>query len=161
MANRLNSNSGIYRAAFLFIAIASLAIRVPDLDRRPMHTDEAVQGLKFGDLLEKNYYSYDHHEYHGPTLYYFTLIPAWILGEKDIAAVDEKTLRIVPVFFGFLLIPVLFLFTGGFDRRILLISAFLAAVSPVMVFYSRYYIQEMLLTGFTYAAIASGYRFVA
>ena len=160
MANRLNKNVDIYSIVFLIIIVASLAMRVPGLDRRPMHTDEAVQGIKFGELLEENLYRYNQYEYHGPTLYYFTLIPAWLLGQKNIAGVDEKTLRTVPVFFGFLLIPVLFLFMGGIDKRILLISAALAAVSPSMVFYSRYYIQEMLLTCFTYAAIAFGYRLI-
>ncbi len=124
-----------------------------------MHTDESVQGIKFGELLEQNYYRYDQIEYHGPTLYYFTLIPAWVLGEKNIQSVSEKTLRIVPVFFGFLLIPVLFLFGAGLGRSVLIAAACLTAVSPAMVFYSRYYIQEMLLVSFTFAAIASGYRY--
>jgi uncharacterized protein (TIGR03663 family) len=35
----------------------------------------------------------------------------------------------------------------------------LTAVSAAMVFYSRYYIQEMLLVCFTFGAIVSGYRY--
>jgi 4-amino-4-deoxy-L-arabinose transferase-like glycosyltransferase len=34
-----------------------------------------------------------------------------------------------------------------------LVAALLTAVSPAMVFYSRYYIQEMLLASFTLAAL--------
>ena len=44
---------------------------------RPMHTDEAVHADKFRKaFLEHGGYKYDPHEYHGPTLNYFTLIPA-------------------------------------------------------------------------------------
>lgn len=38
-------------------------------------------------------------------------------------------------------------------------AALLAAVSPVLVFYSRYYIQETLLSFFALAAIVAGWRF--
>jgi len=37
----------------------------------------------------------------------------------------------------------------------------LAAVSPALVFYSRYYVQEMLLVAFTFATIATAWRYVA
>ena len=48
---------------------------------RPMHADEAVHADKFGTLLEGGGYAYDPSEYHGPTLYYLTLFPAWLRGE--------------------------------------------------------------------------------
>jgi uncharacterized protein (TIGR03663 family) len=38
-------------------------------------------------------------------------------------------------------------------------AAILTAISPAMVFYSRYYIQEMLLVCFTFGVIVSGYRY--
>ncbi|NQT01092.1 MAG: glycosyltransferase family 39 protein, partial [Planctomycetes bacterium] len=38
-------------------------------------------------------------------------------------------------------------------------AAVLTAISPAMVFYSRYYIQEMLLVSFTFGAIVFGYRY--
>ncbi|GAG03169.1 unnamed protein product, partial [marine sediment metagenome] len=38
-------------------------------------------------------------------------------------------------------------------------AAVLTAISPAMVFYSRYYIQEMLLVSFTLGAIVFGYRY--
>ena len=40
-----------------------------------------------------------------------------------------------------------------------MVAGILTAVSPAMVYYSRYYIHEMLLVFFTFAAIACGWRY--
>jgi uncharacterized protein (TIGR03663 family) len=125
-----------------------------------MHTDEAVHAIKFGTLLEENRYRYDPHEYHGPTLNYFTLIPALTVSPKKLTEIDEKTLRIVPVFFGMLLILGLFLIRTGLSRPVVFFACLFTAVSPAMVFYSRYYIQEMLLVSFSFGAIVAGYRYI-
>ncbi len=125
-----------------------------------MHTDEAVHAIKFGSLLEENRYRYDPQEYHGPTLNYFTLIPSLNVSPKELTEIDESTLRIVPVFFGMLLILGLFLLKNGMSHPVVLFGSLLVAISPAMVFYSRYYIQEMLLVSFSFGAIVAGYRYV-
>ena len=140
--------------------LLGLALRLPGLSRRPMHTDEAVHAVKFGALLEENVYRYDPEEYHGPTLNYFTLIPAWLSSAKKLTDMNESTLRIVPAIFGVLLIVLILAFREPLGRTTVLLAALLTAVSPVMVFYSRYYIQEILLVCFTFAAIVSGYRYL-
>jgi len=124
-----------------------------------MHGDEAVHAVKFGDLLEKSFYRYDRYEYHGPTLNYLTLIPAWLSSAGKLTEVSEFTLRIVPVFFGVSLVLLLLLLVDGLGRTAAVCAAVLTAVSPAMVFYSRYYIQEMLLVCFTFGAITCGYRY--
>ncbi|MCD6338547.1 MAG: hypothetical protein J7M29_04100, partial [Verrucomicrobia bacterium] len=63
---------------WIFPAIAGAAVlasvaRLPFLSERPMHTDEAVQGVKFLQLWEHGQYRYDPNEYHGPALNYLTL----------------------------------------------------------------------------------------
>ena len=88
----------------LAVMIAAVALRLPRLGQRPMHGDEAVHAVKFGELLEKNFYRYNPDDYHGPTLNYFTLIPAWLSGIHKFKDLNEFTLRIVPVFFGLLLV---------------------------------------------------------
>jgi uncharacterized protein (TIGR03663 family) len=144
---------------FLIILIFALALRLPRLAQRPMHTDEAVQAIKFGQLLEDNFYKYDPFEYHGPTLNYFTLLPAWLTQSTRLTDIDEFTLRIVPVFFGILLILFLWWLEDGLGWESVLSAAFFTAISPAMVYYSRYYIMEMLLVCFTLGAIAAGYRY--
>jgi len=150
------------------VAILALALRLPRLQQRPMHTDEAVHAIKFGELLEKGHYTYNPYEFHGPTLNYLTLIPAWLSGKnlvpsaiegKKLADVSELTLRIVPVFFGVLLVLLVLLLVDGLGPSSAVYAAILTAISPAMVFYSRYYIQEMLLVWFTFACIVCSYRY--
>ncbi|MBW8034694.1 MAG: TIGR03663 family protein [Planctomycetes bacterium] len=148
----------IYVVVFIAV-VAALMLRLPRLSSRPMHTDEAVHGIKFGDLLEKGVYHYDKNEYHGPTLNYFTLIGAWISSAKTLVEVDESILRVVPFFFGVCLVFIPLLLMDGLGRRGACFAAILTAVSPAMVFYSRYYIQEMLLVFFAGAVIACGFRY--
>ena len=140
------------------IAIA-LPLRLPKLEQRPMHTDEAVHAYKFGDLLEKGFYQYNPKKFHGPTLYYLTLIPAWFNSAQRYADINELTLRIVPVFFGVLLVLMPLLLSNGLGRLSMIVASILTAFSPAFVFYSRYYIHEMLLVCFTFGLIASGYRY--
>ena len=141
------------------VLIVAVALRASRLDIRPMHGDEAVHAYRFGQLLEENYYRYDPREFHGPTLNYFTLISAWLSGKHSYAALTETTLRIVPVFFGLLVVVMPLLLADGLGRRTVLIAAAITAISPAFVFYSRYYIPEMLLVCFTFGLIVSGYRY--
>jgi uncharacterized protein (TIGR03663 family) len=94
------------------------------------------------------------------TLNYFTLIPSLTVSPKKLAEIDERTLRIVPVFFGMFLFLGLFLLKNGLSRPVVFFASLFLAISPAMVFYSRYYIQEMLLVSFSFSAIVSGYRYV-
>jgi uncharacterized protein (TIGR03663 family) len=143
----------------LAATICAVALRLPHLKQRPMHGDEAVHAFKFGELLEYGFYDYDPYEYHGPTLNYLTLIPAWATRAHKSTDLSETTLRIVPVFFGVLLVLLILLIADGLGRTSSVCAAVLTAISPAMVYYSRYYIQEMLLVCFIFGAIACGYRY--
>ena len=143
-------------AGVVLIALAltaALALRCAHLDVRPMHHDEANQAIKFGNLLERGEYRYDFHDHHGPTLYYLTLPSAWLGGRHTLASLDEVALRRVPVAFGLATILLLPLLSPGIGRAAAAVAAILMAVSPAMVFYSRMFIQEALLTCFTLAFV--------
>jgi uncharacterized protein (TIGR03663 family) len=129
------------------------------LNDRPMHTDEAVHAEKFSALLEKGFYVYNPDEFHGPTLNYFTLISAFLRDEKNDKQISETTLRIVPAFFGIALTLTPLFFLKGSSRRAVIFSSILIAFSPAFVYYSRYYIQEMLLVFFTAVFLGSGWRY--
>jgi uncharacterized protein (TIGR03663 family) len=143
----------------LAVMVAAVALRLPQLQQRPMHGDEAIHAVKFGELLEENSYRYNPDEYHGPTLNYFTLIPAWLSGIHKFKDLSEFTLRIVPVFFGLLLVLMPLLLLDGLGRSATVIAVVLTAISPAFVFYSRYYIHEMLLVCFTFGVITCGWRY--
>jgi uncharacterized protein (TIGR03663 family) len=154
----MNKKPAFY-AFFLFIVCAAVLFRVARLDIRPMHHDEANQAVKFGDLLEKGEYTYDPIEHHGPSLYYISLPLAWMVSGKSFAALDETTLRLVTAIFGVGIVLLLLLLKDGFSRSAILFSGIFAAVSPIMVFYSRFYIQETLLVFFLVGVIAASWRY--
>src|SRR6267378_2705240 len=137
----------------------ALALRFPRLDERPMHNDEAVNAVKFGELLDHNLYTYDPNEHHGPSLLYATLPMARLSGANDSEHLTEKKLRLVTVLFGLGLLVLLPLIADGLGRNATLWAALFTVVSPAMVFYSRYYIHEMLLVFFAFLAMASGWRY--
>jgi len=150
------------RAAFVcalgLIALGGLFLRTADLGLRPMHPDEANQAVKFGALLERGEYRYDLVEHHGPALYYLTWPVARLAGRTTLAALDERTLRLVPALFGAAALLLMAMFGKAMDRRALLAGALFAAVSPVLVYYSRFYIQETLLMCFSVGFLASLWR---
>jgi len=150
----------IFIAIILLIAVVGSVFRLQDLAERPMHGDEAVNAAKLGETIEGRGYEYDPHEYHGPTLNYLTLIPAWIGGDGSYAGLSEFILRVVPVFFGTLLVLLLLPIGDGLGRVASIFAALFMAVSPAMVFYSRYFIHEMLLVCFTAGVIVCGYRYL-
>ncbi len=150
----------LFAAAMLAILAVAAAMRLPRLDLRPMHADEANQAVKTGQLYETGKYDYDAKDHHGPSLYWLTLPSLAVGGAKDLADSREVQYRIVPALFGIGLIGLLLLLTDGLGKTAVAASALLMAISLVMVFYSRYYIQEMLLAFFTLAALGCGWRYV-
>jgi uncharacterized protein (TIGR03663 family) len=153
------SKKAAFSGLILLAVCAAIVFRVVRLDLRPMHHDEANQAVKFGNLLERGEYTYDPIEHHGPTLYYLSLPFAWARTGKSFAALDEVTLRLVPAVFGAGIVLLLLLLKDGFSRSAIVFSGIFVAVSPLMVFYSRFYIQETLLVFFLLGAIASSWRY--
>jgi uncharacterized protein (TIGR03663 family) len=137
---------------------AGLALRIARLDARPMHHDEANQAVKFGALLEGGAYRYDAHDHHGPTLYYLALPAAWLRGQHTLAALDERTLRGVTAVFGAATILLLLPLIPAVGRTAAAAAAWLLALSPAMVFYSRMFIQEAMFACFTLAFIVAAGR---
>ena len=90
-----------WSALVLLLAIVgALFLRTPDLGNRPLHNDEAVNATKLVALREKGEYKYDPHEYHGPTLHYFSLPVLWFGSAKNSAEISDAQLRVVTVAFG-------------------------------------------------------------
>ncbi len=150
----------LWVAGVLLIAAGALALRLPRLDQRPFHGDEAINADKFRPLYERGRYTYDPAQYHGPTLYYLTLPAAWLDGAVDWLAFEEPMYRRVPVVFAVSLVLLTLLVGDGLSRRGAVVVALIVALSPAFVFFGRYYIHEMLLVAFTFAAIACGWRYV-
>lgn len=143
------------RAALLFLALAAVAaaFRFPQLAARPMHADEAVHADKLGTLLEQGRYEYSTADYHGPTLYYVTLAAVRVEGIKRYADLNEVALRAVPAAIGVLLVAAHFWLIPYLGLPAAACAALFTAVSPAMVYYSRYFIHETLLVFLTLCAM--------
>lgn len=147
--------------ALLLVTVATLALalRLPGLDRRPMHNDEAVNAIVLQRLWERGEYRYDPHEFHGPTLHYASLPFLWLSSAPDFDHLREGTLRLVAVAAGVALILLVGLLRDALGPPAALLAAGFGAVSPAMVFYSRYFIHEMLLAVFTLVLLAGAWRY--
>jgi len=145
--------------AFLLALVLALALRLPTLDHRPLHNDEGINAHKLAALLERGEFRYDPHEYHGPSLYYLSALVVRISGARDAARLSDTVLRITPVFAGVGLILLLLLLRDALGDVATVGAGLLTAASPAMVFYSRYFIHEMLLVFFTLFALACGWRY--
>ena len=120
----------LWIALAVLLAIAgALALRLPQLDTRPLHNDEAVNAIKVSELWQQGRYHYDPDEYHGPTLHYATLPFLWLSAARNSDQLDDATLRLAPVAFGVGLILLLLLFVDGLGRQAVVWAAFFTAGS--------------------------------
>lgn len=145
--------------AILVAVAVALALRLPQLERRPLHTDEAVHAVRLGDLLERGSYDYNPHDYHGPTMYYATVPIVWLRGEHTLVQLTATTMRLVPLVFGIGLILLLLAAGNTLGKTEAACAALLTAVSPFMVYFSRYYIMEVLFVFFTFGLLISAWRY--
>lgn len=142
-----------FGGSFLVVLIAAF-FRLVWLPFKPFHHDEGVNGWFMTNLVRQGTFKYDPQNYHGPTLYYFTLASSYLFGLNDFAV------RFVPALFGILtVILILYLrrYIGTFGA---LTAAMLVALSPGMTFISRYFIHEMLFVFFTFGVVIAVLQFM-
>jgi uncharacterized protein (TIGR03663 family) len=131
------------RTFFLILCIAFI-LRFWSLDLKLLHHDEAIHAWFSYELLTKGSWSYDP-SYHGPFLYYVTSGMFALFGDSDLVA------RLLPSLFGFLLLPLVYAIyrLGYLDRNQTLVAALFLAVSPDMVYFSRFLRHDIFMLFFT------------
>src|SRR5579859_6028882 len=144
--------------AFFIVALVGLAIRLPKLDARPMHTDEAVNAYIVGQLLAKEPFVYDPQDRHGPALDALALPIVRIEGAKSFSDLTESELRITSVVAGTITILLFGAASEMFGFVPCLLAAILFAVAPLPVYYDRYFIHESLFCAATFCLIISSWR---
>ena len=142
--------------AYYAVLAVALLLRVVALELRPMHHDEGVNGHFLLGLMRNGVFRYDPSNYHGPTLYYFTLPLAY--AADSAGRLSTWVVRLVPVAFGMGTV-----WLGLSLRRYVgavgaLAAGALMAVSPGLVFFSRYFIHEMLFVFFTLGLVVAALR---
>ena len=142
--------------ALMLLLAVGLAVdfRFPFLGLRPMHTDEAILGMKTIEFWKTGLFAYDPADYHGPALHWLTKATG-LLGGWSPETITETKLRLVPALCGTLLVLSTLLLGGALGRLGTVVAMLLMAVSPLQVFFSRYYIMEMPLVLFTMAFLCA------
>ncbi len=133
---------------FFLIFILAVVLRTLWLEDRPFHVDEAVNGIITSNLVFDGDYRYDPAAYHGPSLYYLSALICRYANIADAAHMSEAILRLLPAVIGAFLVLLMLPLRRSLPPEAVLLGAFMLAVSPMLVFYSRYFIHEMLLVFF-------------
>jgi len=140
---------------FVFVAVSLLSVllRFWDLEVKPLHHDEGVNGFFLDKLLERNFYRYDPDNYHGPLIYYLGLLSVKLLGRSIFA------LRFFPALLGALTVVLLWQLKERLGKFPAAGAAAILAASPAFVYYSREFIHEIHLVFFTLLFFLCAERF--
>jgi len=142
------------------ILLGAAIIRTYELSLKVLHHDEGVNGLFMASLFRNGYYHYDPSNYHGPTLYYFgwitTTIGSVFEGKYGL---NTDAIRMVTVLFGLGIMWLVLCLRDKLGNFGSLAAASLVAVSPGFVFFSRYFIHEVLFVFFSLGALLGWMRF--
>ena len=162
MGRRAAALSDRLRAVFtfdrIFILLLALTVfvRFYQLDLKLFHHDEAIHSWFSYRLLHEGIWTYDP-SYHGPLLYYVTAGMFGVFGDSDLVA------RIVPSLLGTLIVALIYpLYRMGYlDRRQTLVGALFLALSPDMVYFSRFLRQDIFMLFFIMLLLVTLLAFVA
>ncbi len=136
-------------AAGAAITIVSALLRFAWLAIKPLHHDEGVNGFFLTNLVRDGIYKYDPANYHGPTLYYIAFPFVKLFGLETIP------IRASVAIFGVLTV-ILALFLKRYIGRIgSLLAALFLALSPGMVYISRYFIHEIFFVFLSLAIVVA------
>ncbi|WP_292393539.1 flippase activity-associated protein Agl23 [Methanoculleus sp. UBA303] len=133
-----------FEGLFLLILLATIALRFYFLDLKLFHHDEAIHAWFSYRLLTEGTYIYDP-MYHGPFLFYTTAGIFSLLGDSDLVG------RLLPALLGTLLVPLLYPIykLGYLDKKQTLVAALFLAVSPNMVYFSRFLRNDIFIAFFS------------
>ena len=133
-----------FERIFLLILLAAIVVRFWQLDLKLFHHDEAIHSWFSYTLLTTGNWVYDP-SYHGPFLYYITAGMFSLFGASDLVA------RLMPALFGTLLIPLVYCIyrLGYMSRAQTLVAALFIAISPDMVYFSRFLRHDIFMLFFT------------
>ena len=145
-------------AVFFALALLALAVRLPQLGERPMHTDESINAYIIGQLLAGEKFHYDPQDRHGPALAALALPLAKLQGAKTFSDLTESELRLTPVLIGTATVLLFGAAVELFGFIACVIAAALFAFAPLTVYYNRYFIHETFFVAATLGLILSGWR---
>jgi len=139
-----------FERIFLLIFIIALILRFWQPDLKLLHHDEAIHSWFSYKLLTEGSWMYDP-SYHGPFLYFVTAGMFKTFGDSDLVA------RLLPALFGVLLIPLVYCIyrLRYINRNQTLLICLFIAISPDMVYFSRFLRHDIFMLFFTLLLIVA------
>lgn len=131
----------------IFILCFGFLLRILLINIKPPHFDEGVNGWFVDQIFETGFFKYDPTNYHGPLHFYILAIFKLIFGRSLLM------LRLSSVLFGVANIYLIAKLAPIKENRLRWFVALLVALSPGMIFYSRYGIHETGFLFFTLLAV--------
>ncbi|MFM9905826.1 MAG: glycosyltransferase family 39 protein [Pyrinomonadaceae bacterium] len=142
-----------FACAVLVTAVAAF-LRFFWLDLKPLHHDEGVNGFFLTNLVRDGIYKYDPGNYHGPTLYYIALPFVELFGLKTIP------IRVSVAIFGVLTVILALFLKRYIGKTGSIFAALFLALSPGMVYISRYFIHEIFFIFLSLAIVVAVLLFI-
>jgi uncharacterized protein (TIGR03663 family) len=137
----------------LITAVATF-LRFYWLELKPLHHDEGVNGYFLTNLFRNGEYKYDPSNYHGPDLYYLSLAFSKVFGLQTISV------RASVAIFGVFTVMLAFFLKRYIGKIGSLAAALFLALSPGMVYISRYFIHEILFVFFSFGIVVGILYFI-
>src|SRR5919204_867276 len=117
-------DSLISAAIFVLALVVATFLRFYLIGIKPLHHDEGVNSHFLLNLYRHGDYAYNPTNYHGPTLYYFTLVALYAFKATELA------LRFWPAIFGVLSVLLLWPLRRWLGAIGTAVAALLVALSP-------------------------------
>lgn len=148
------SRDRVWLGSCAVVTALAATLRFIALDLKPFHHDEGVNGFFLTTLFRDGVYKYDPANYHGPTLYYIALAFAKVFGLETIPV------RASVAVWGVLTVVLCFYLRPYIGKTGSLFAGLFVAISPGMVFISRYFIHEIFFVFLSLAIVVSVMYFI-
>ena len=139
-------------AAYATLIVSGLAMRLWELGERAMHHDESLHALYSWNLFSGKGY---HHNpmMHGPFQFEANAALFHLFGDSDVAA------RLLYAAMGTILIAMPFLLRGRLGRLGAISTSALLAISPAMLYFSRFARNDILMAVWTFGVVICMWRY--
>lgn len=139
--------------AFAVVLVIATGMRFWDLGSRALHHDESLHAWTALRLFEGE--GYDHQPWmHGPFQFFGTAFSFFLFG------VSDYTARIFPALFGSALIALPFFLRHRLGNAGALLAGVALAVSPTLLYFSRFARNDVYIAFFVLALIVLMWRYI-
>jgi len=151
MVSRLRLNWEI--ASYILLALIALGIRLWDLGSRAIHHDESLHATYSWYLASGQ--GYQHMPMmHGPFQFHGTALNFFLFGDSDFTA------RLLPALFGVALVVLLYFLRRHLGRWGSLAVATLLALSPMLLYFSRFARNDIYILFWTLLLVICLWRYI-